>query len=1019
MSDLINLKDLVPELAGNPVLRLLPASEGDIALALTANDKFPDREIRLGGAAFAVETDKVSFPLPQGASVSFGVKGTVPALGVFDTAATLLAGLPLIDSEVIGLQLEDRPGQRYLLWNWDYSASGSLKGSHPIGALGSVSFGVEAQRGAAYAVIQRFDKGEGARDVLIRALKSWRLPRFVRDATSLQPGAMVLAEIEGELAVNLAAQLGYDFTFVREVQKFGLSGNIGLKLESGLKASLGFSVSGRYVVAVERVADTSVRVRLYKLSKKGWNFALNLNASVQGDTDAFPKDPDDIVKAVFNVHGLQVLKEIEEWTDPDKQLSKLVADLADDRLNGLIENKIGDTIARWKTLSDRVKSTVWKQIESGISGAQKREITETLRALSGADNDAKKKLLEKLLSRVDLPGTPVGQILEAMAEKGLLSLLDRLGGVQDVAQSILYVIDGPVLENIQKQVKSLLDLNLLGSAETGGDPGIVNAWLKSRLETFLEKKLDTIPALQEARSTVHAVMEKRKEIYKKAIDAMSRRYDFDIAAKWSATTEKTALIDATFDTSDAGAKRILGEVLGERNYDGLFTHQTGAVTLSKGVLTHGLNRRSSVDIRMPFYQSSTTSLTQSLAKVTAEEENGRVLFYELDASDQRTVKNRLSSEFSVSLATRVRPGDAVFVGDASSAETGYQLRLVRVDATLGVMYGTLKPFVDNYLAPQFSKPGAAPFETWLMDLDRRVEEVVSNGINEFGDVLISEEVTLPAEALLAWFRPRSKDELKCDILAVSKRLQGVFKRLFLEDWGSLLERFKNIDTARAALAYASIAPMTHVELQGARLVETGRGAYWTTRNPEILEAALLSSETQLALLLTPLEQRLRNAGLTGTADMFRPCEAGSILRSCLKAPAKHLLDSLLSAEENLVNSAEAALEQASKAADKNLLEKEPSKAIQAMAEAGAKMTVTFHKRMQNLYGGDRLRPFGAMTMLEASRVLDPSLAAVRPKAMLTLTVLQETRKFNPLDFLAGKNPKEEDVAVPQRLVSAG
>jgi hypothetical protein len=44
--------------------------------------------------------------------------------------------------------------------------AGSVAASHPVGLLGSVSFGVDAARDAVYAVVHRFADTESANNVL-------------------------------------------------------------------------------------------------------------------------------------------------------------------------------------------------------------------------------------------------------------------------------------------------------------------------------------------------------------------------------------------------------------------------------------------------------------------------------------------------------------------------------------------------------------------------------------------------------------------------------------------------------------------------------------------------------------------------------------------------------------------------------------------------------------------------------------------------------------------------------------
>jgi hypothetical protein len=58
---------------------------------------------------------------------------------------------------------------------WGYSASFSGSASHPVGLLGTVSFGVDAARNSVFAVLHRFDPNQGAHQVIEDSFGSWRL----------------------------------------------------------------------------------------------------------------------------------------------------------------------------------------------------------------------------------------------------------------------------------------------------------------------------------------------------------------------------------------------------------------------------------------------------------------------------------------------------------------------------------------------------------------------------------------------------------------------------------------------------------------------------------------------------------------------------------------------------------------------------------------------------------------------------------------------------------------------------
>src|SRR6185436_9129388 len=134
---------------------------------------------------------------------------------IFDDPSKAIAALGLGETPGLSLSAPGATGFRYALLRTGYKASGSVKGSHPVGALGSVTFGASGAASGVSAVLRRFAENTGADTVMAATVKSWRLPRQVESASDLEPGTWVVAEANGSLAVKLGAKLGYDFNFVR------------------------------------------------------------------------------------------------------------------------------------------------------------------------------------------------------------------------------------------------------------------------------------------------------------------------------------------------------------------------------------------------------------------------------------------------------------------------------------------------------------------------------------------------------------------------------------------------------------------------------------------------------------------------------------------------------------------------------------------------------------------------------------------------------------------------------------
>ena len=176
-------------------------------------------------------------------------------------------------------------------------------------------------------------------------MHSWKLPRHVDAAEKLPPGTWVVAEATGTIAARLAATLGYNFNFVREARLAGLSGDIGLKIDAAATATFGFEVSGRYVIVLSRDSEQPrLRLQMFKLSRKGLNAGQNVKVGVTGIDTLSPDNVDDFVAAVFGVHGAQIasaLQRLDEWTDPETDVRKLVAGLTRDKALDLLKRVTG------------------------------------------------------------------------------------------------------------------------------------------------------------------------------------------------------------------------------------------------------------------------------------------------------------------------------------------------------------------------------------------------------------------------------------------------------------------------------------------------------------------------------------------------------------------------------------------------------------------------------------------------------------------------------------------------------
>jgi hypothetical protein len=462
-------------------LDLSGSTDADVALAIVGDDPFParpDGQIVLGHIGLTASGgNPVAFSAgPTTVGVEFGA-GVTAGAAVFDTPRAAFQALAIGQTPGLDLAVQAPEGTRVALLRAGYTARAVVKGTHAIGAIGSATFGVSGQAAGTTAVLHCFPPGTGARTVLERTVASWKLPRHVTSAASLAPGTWLLAEADGTLAVTLAGRLGYSVDFIREATLAGLSGDIGLKIDAAATATFGFEVSGRYLVALARESDAeALRLQLFKLARKGVHAGLSLKIGVRAVETVTPDEADEFVAAVFGVHGTQVvgaLTHLDEWTDPSKKVSDLVAGLVNARALDLLARTTGidpatafeaarrkllGAIAEFHALPERVSAEIWSLLGT-LGPTDAGLLKRTLELLGSPDGAGAEGRAPDLLSTRGFAETPAGRIVGALADRGVLTLLRAPPDVRGTAQAVLAILDGGVIARLQAHLAEALNLD--------------------------------------------------------------------------------------------------------------------------------------------------------------------------------------------------------------------------------------------------------------------------------------------------------------------------------------------------------------------------------------------------------------------------------------------------------------------------------------------------------------------------------------------------------------------------------
>lgn len=1016
---------------GTTELALSASTDANVLTAIEKNAEFPDGDIAIGHISFSADTGSVGVKptaLPTGTSVTFDISASAESgAGVYAKSADAIKTLGLTNPPA--LNLADPADHRYLILDWGYTASAAESASSPVGMLGSVTFGVNAKTDSAFAVLHRFAENAGAKDVLAAAIESWRLPRHVAydgHDVNIRPETWLIAETDGSLGLTLGANLGWDLNFARNLKLLGVTHDLSAKVDASLKATFGFNVAGSYVLVVGREDDTStVRLRLYKQSSKGINFGLNLCVGVQGADPKLPATFHDFIQSVFGQHGLQVLNDLEQWSNPSTDLGQKLAGLADqDVLNLLKATTIGidltndfnkakqvvtDALNTWSSLPDKLSSMLWTYLGNlggaGVSADFQAFLTDLANPTQAGN------ALSAALKNAAFGDTPQGQFLEAVADQGLLALENNLPSVCALASKVLNILNGNVLAKLQSFINQKLDLDQIRNALSDADFGKVEQWLQTRLGNFLDKQLG-LDDLKDIQKAIQTLDTKAQSFYQIGIQALTKHYRASFAATYQKTAVGTALIDVNFDLSQPEAAALFNQVVAQNNLDHLLTTNTNGVTLNEATLSHEIKRNVTVQMNMPWFDFSRAHVNDAVASLTAEEQGGHLLVYQVNAKDSVTVADRTASQLSVLASLKLDPGQPPRLD--STGSIAYEMLEVKSGMRPLDLEVRTTGFIHEYLTGLFSG-GDASIRTFFTDLDNAISTATHNSSNQLGDMAISMQLSLRAAVLGGWFEKRNDSRLLADQMTLSRALQVAWKAMLPMLYFQDLNLYRPNESVAALLVWSSIPVSTSIDSNDGTLkFNTDKAAFWNWPDVDLRRAVARDPHTMATLgaRLSSIQTELHEAGKP-SAGFFDVSRAGDFVEDALNATGDKNLQSLLFTESQLVDGATDALKKISEALSN--LATAPGQAIAALSQFAANLTNTFNNRVSSIYSGVSGRIVGPMLLVESSAALGS--VGTNPAALLTMYALKPNHSFALGTFVDGAMPTRADVALTQTLVS--
>lgn len=1036
--------------AGNVDITLTPPNSLlSISQALLDNQPFPDNAFQDEaiplGAIKATADKEIKLD-----NVKFSAGGSVfSGFGVYRSSRKLFDALKAegLDEPMVGsLDFPDLDTKNIFALRWGYDAHGTINGAVALGLPGQlrVSFGASGSREGLYALLRLMDRNAKALDAIGETLNSWKMPRQISVPGDLKPGTWVIVETDGEIRLTLGLEYGYNYSWVRESLTLGgLAGDLGLKIEMGIKAQLGFNASGRYALVLTRESDReALRLQIFKMRRQGWSFAFDASVSAKVEQSLIPDNFDDFIKGVFNVNGHQalgdILKEFDKWTNPNKKLKDLLGAELIDYAKKMVKEVTGfdpDTdideaierlrkpLEQWRSLPHEVATVLYELIRKEAPLDDLREFLQLVSDLSDP-NELASEITERL-REVAFFEKPVGQWITATAEEGILSLLANVSEeserIAEIAKKTLSLLDGSAVEQTLRQLQAWIEeklgLDKIIAVVDEASFEKMDAWLKRRLSDFLGKSV-VFEELEKIKDAINHLRDKAEEFYAKGFNALTEKYQAEFHYSFQKTTTRSALIDATFDfdADPVNAAKYLKQAV-SGDFTEILAKELSGVKLNKGVLTHEIKRRTHIEVGLPYFKSTLDHINESLAEGEAvDSAEGRLWVFNLKAFDTVSKKHSLS-KLSVALQLTKKPGVRQFGTD--DYRYNYTLRLVKSKARREYMENKLQVLADQYLKSEFEGAGRESFPTYLTALDKALDDKGVPGDGLFGNVLIRLDVSLPSQVLAAWKKvpAEKKDPV---YMAMSRRVQEVLRRFIPVCYLQEPDKYKELVAVYPLLAYCALPPINKVRLTASGQLKLSADEVhdWDYLDPNLRNKVFEQHcATKLRDEILPRIQKELHG--TSTQVDYEPTKSRieKILSLKRNSQAERNFESLMFTEVELIKKTHEAGQQLRKSLDAQDFET----TVKSFADFGASLTDAFNNKVGNtIYNGSTLRPLGSLLFIEVAKVFDEkSVGKLQPSAMLELSVLPQQSAFELEDYLKNQTPPDSEVALRQRIINVG
>ncbi len=705
----------------------------------------------------------------------------------------------------------------------------------------------------------------------------WR----IRQPADLDADQILVLESAGAWKLALPARYGFALSRLGEAAPGKLAGHLGVPVEAAAQAGLQISAEGALLCLIRREEGDRLRVSLHRSRRK--EAGLTLRAAVSARLEAGPEERE-LLAALLEAHPWQWLETF---------LREATRGRADQRLVRLAE--------WWNSLEARAAAAIWRA--AGDVDALRSLGAWVHRLAQISDPQALARLLE---TEPPAAGSPAEAWIEAAA--------------------------GPLLGILADQT-AFKRVRAAAQAAEG-------LWSEESLRQTLAE-LKRRAAEQAAQALAGAIPEDVRrfaaQVGAKALEALENKYSIELSYAAGAWSADTALLDCSFDFSEAGLKAYRAALEGD------LTAALGQgephVRLYLGLLTHGVRRHSRLELALPFLDRKQWSRRwEALAQVRIEPTlDGRLLAYTLEASDETERRQTAQSAMNLCAAFVLRPGarDTRF-----SLSWSDRRRLTPAQAR-----SALPALLKAYrLDAALDWLAAAPADACEIQTDLTL--------------------TVPGETAAAWLQApvERSPEYGPVYTEVSVAVQQALRRWLPQVYFSDLSRYDTLGAAYPLVVYQCTLPF--------RSKAKNEFAY-DVMSAESVAVARRSTSWALAAELARIEQLLLEAGKPETARFYRPTRKDVILAGVERAP--RLFHALLVADAQFIDYL---IRLGVRAGGlRRALEREPQRALRELTRFGEEFVKTFHRRLKRLYGGEDFTSFGALILVEATGALSRALGA--------------------------------------------